>query len=55
LGLPPDFSRAQLKAAYRAMAAQYHPDRYSQAPVQERQNAEEMMKKINEAYHVLKK
>ncbi|MDR2019301.1 MAG: J domain-containing protein [Treponema sp.] len=54
-GLPSNFTRSQLKAAYRAMAAQYHPDRYTQAPAQERQKAEEMMKKINEAYHILKK
>jgi hypothetical protein len=55
LGLPPGFTRGQLKAAYRAMAAQYHPDRYTSAPAWERQKAEEMMKKINEAYHILKK
>jgi hypothetical protein len=54
-GLPSNFTRNQLKAAYRAMAAQYHPDRYTQAPAQERQRAEETMKKINEAYHILKK
>jgi hypothetical protein len=54
-GLPSDFNRGQVKTAYRTMAAQYHPDRYTQAPVQERQRAEEMMKKINEAYYILKK
>jgi hypothetical protein len=53
LDLPPGFSRGQLKAAYRAMAAQYHPDRYESAPAAERQKAEEMMKKINDAYNVL--
>jgi hypothetical protein len=53
LGLPPGFSRGQLKAAYRAMAAQYHPDRYESAPARERQKAEEMMKKINDAYNTL--
>jgi predicted lipid-binding transport protein (Tim44 family) len=55
LGLSPDFTQSQLRAAYRAMAAQYHPDRYTQAPVQDRQKAEEMMKKINEAYYKLRK
>jgi hypothetical protein len=53
LGLPSSFSRGQLKAAYRAMAAQYHPDRYESAPAGERQKAEEMMKKINDAYNML--
>jgi hypothetical protein len=53
LGLPSGFTQAQLKAAYRAMAAQYHPDRYESAPATERQKAEEMMKKINDAYNML--
>jgi hypothetical protein len=55
LGLPSGFTRAQLKAAYRAMAARYHPDHYTSAPARERQKAEEMMKKINDAYNILKK
>jgi curved DNA-binding protein CbpA len=37
------------------MAARYHPGRYTSAPVTERQKAGEMMKKINEAYNILKK
>jgi curved DNA-binding protein CbpA len=52
-GLPPGFSQGQLKSAYRSLAAQYHPDRYESAPAKERQNAEEMMKKINDTYNVL--
>jgi hypothetical protein len=55
LGLSPGFTQARLKAAYRAMAAQYHPDRYESAPATERKKAEEMMKKINDAYNVLRK
>jgi hypothetical protein len=55
LGLPLDFTQGQLRTAYRAMAAQYHPDRYTQKAARDRQRAEEMMKKINEAYHKLKK
>jgi hypothetical protein len=55
LNLPPGFSQSQLRAAYRAMAARYHPDRYTSAPATERQKAEERMKKINEAYNILKK
>jgi hypothetical protein len=35
--------------------SQYHPDRYTSLPASERQNAEEMIKKINEAYDRLKK
>jgi hypothetical protein len=55
LGLPAGFTQAQLKAAYRAMAAQYHPDRYESALAKDRQKAEEMMKRINDAYNILKK
>jgi hypothetical protein len=55
LGLSPDFTQSQLKASYRAMTTQYHPDRYARQSAQEQQKAEEMMKKINEAYHKLKK
>jgi hypothetical protein len=55
LGLSPDFTQGQLKAAYRALAARYHPDRYTQEAARDRQRAEEMMKKINEAYHKLRK
>jgi hypothetical protein len=55
LGLPPHFTQAQLKAQYRAMAASYHPDRYSGVSQTEKQQAEEMMKKINAAYAILKK
>jgi hypothetical protein len=55
LDLPAGFTRAQLKKAYRTKAAQYHPDRYGSEPVRKQQNAEEMMKKINDAYNVLKK
>jgi hypothetical protein len=54
-GLPPNFTQAQLKARYRTMAAAYHPDRYSGFPQTEKQQAEEMMKKINAAYTILKK
>jgi hypothetical protein len=54
-GLPPYFTQAQLKAQYRALAAAYHPDRYSGFPQAEKEKAEEMMKKINAAYAILKK
>jgi curved DNA-binding protein CbpA len=40
LGLPAGFTQAQLKAACRATAAQYHPDRYESAPAKGRGNDE---------------
>jgi preprotein translocase subunit Sec63 len=54
-GLPPQYTKSGLKAAYRAMAARYHPDRYSTATSAEQQAAEDMMKKVNEAYEKLQK
>jgi DnaJ-class molecular chaperone len=37
------------------LSATYHPDRYSGIPQTEKQQAEELMKKINAAYAMLKK
>ena len=54
LGLGPRFTGEELKAAYRRCAAMYHPDRYASASPGERQNAEDLMKKVNEAYERLK-
>jgi hypothetical protein len=54
-GLQPGFTRAQLKSAYHALAAKYHPDHYAASSPYERQNAEETMKKINEACDFLEK
>ena len=54
LGLGPRFTGEELKAAYRNCAAMYHPDRYASASRSERQNAEDIMKKVNEAYERLK-
>ncbi len=47
LGVPRSASNEEIKAAFRRMARQYHPD-VSQAP-----DAEERFKEINEAYAVL--
>jgi molecular chaperone DnaJ len=47
LGVPKDASKDQIKAAYRKLALQYHPDR-NKAP-----GAEEHFKEISEAYAVL--
>lgn len=38
-----------VKAAYRSLAKRWHPDRFARSPG-ERENAEERMKRINEAY-----
>lgn len=47
LGVPPDANAKAIKAAYRKMALQYHPD------TQTDQSSDERMKQINEAYRVL--
>ena len=54
LGLGPRFTGEELKTAYRNAAAVYHPDRYAAAARKERENAEVLMKKVNEAYECLK-
>ena len=54
LGLGPRFTDEELKAAYRNAAAMYHPDRYASASRRDRENAEDLMKKVNEAYETLK-
>ena len=48
LGVPQDASTRQIKAAYRRLAFQHHPDRNRDTP-----GAAETMKRINEAYAVL--
>jgi molecular chaperone DnaJ len=47
LGLPRDASQEDIKAAFRKLARQYHPD------VSSEPNAEEKFKEINEAYGIL--
>lgn len=48
LRLPQTASAAQIRAAFKRLAMQYHPDRNPNNPM-----AEEIFKQINEAYHVL--
>lgn len=48
LGVKPDASEADIKASYRKLARQYHPDRNKEA------GAEEKFKAINEANEVLR-
>ena len=54
LGLGTRFTKEELKTAYRSKAAMYHPDRYASASQKERENAELLMKQVNEAYDLLK-
>ncbi|MGL5577845.1 MAG: DnaJ domain-containing protein, partial [Fusobacteriaceae bacterium] len=53
LGISKTASETEIKKAYRKMAMQYHPDKFSQASDAEKKTAEEKFKEINEAYQVL--
>ena len=55
LGLKLQFTHAELKTAYRESVVKYHPDTYGASSTRDRQNAETLMKQINEAYEFLKK
>lgn len=48
LGISPDATDDEVKAAYRELARKYHPDNYSNNPLSDL--AEEKMQEINEAY-----
>ena len=48
LGVKPDASEAEIKAAYRKLARQYHPDKNKEA------GAEDKFKAVNEANEVLR-
>ncbi|NUM45400.1 MAG: J domain-containing protein [Anaerolineales bacterium] len=53
LGLTRDASPDEIRAAYRALAKQYHPDLVRQADRETQHLAEERLKAINEAYTTL--
>ena len=53
LGVSPDATDDQIKAAYREMARKYHPDNYVNSPLSDL--AEEKMKEVNEAYDAIQK
>jgi molecular chaperone HscB len=57
LNLEPRFglAPAQLEGAYRAVASQVHPDRYTTAPPSEQRQALTLAADANEAYRTLKK
>ncbi|MUG91606.1 DnaJ domain-containing protein [Scytonema sp. UIC 10036] len=52
LGLTPDASQEDVKLAYRKLAKTWHPDSFSEA--KQKQEAEEKIKRINQAYELLK-
>lgn len=52
LGLQPNASPDEVKQAYRKLARTWHPDRFFDP--QQKQQAEEEIKKINQAYEILK-
>ena len=49
LGIPVTSDREQIRAAYRALARRWHPDRFMAGP--ERDWANDKMAEINAAYH----
>ncbi len=53
LGLKPGASQEEIKAAYKKLIKQYHPDQYGDNPL--RNLAEEKMREINAAYDQLTK
>ena len=55
LGLSPGATFEEIKAAYRKLSMQYHPDKVNHLGEEFRRVAEEKMKELNEAYQFLKK
>lgn len=51
LGISPNATDDQVKAAYRAMARKYHPDNYADNPLSDL--AQEKMQEINDAYDAI--
>ena len=54
LGLKLCFSQDELKKSYRDAVSKYHPDKYGTSSPKDRENAEMLMKQVNEAYEILK-
>lgn len=50
LGVSPDADQAEIKAAYRRMANQYHPDKVAHLGKEFQELAEQRFKEIQEAY-----
>lgn len=53
LGLEPGASIDEIRAAYRQLARNSHPDRFTDASAEEQQAANERMQEINRAFAVL--
>jgi hypothetical protein len=53
-GLKLRFSHDELKKSYREAVGKYHPDRYGTSSPRDRENAEMLMKQVNDAYNSLK-
>lgn len=53
LGVSENASETEIKSAYRKLTLRWHPDRWASKPEKEKQQAEEKMKEINQAYEVL--
>lgn len=54
LGISPTASQDEIKHAYRDKMKEYHPDKFTNAPDWVKKEAEDMTKKLNEAYEELK-
>lgn len=54
LGLPPGATAAEIKSAWRRLSLEHHPDRVAHLGTEFAQLAEERMRKINQAYTLLK-
>jgi len=54
LGVEPDCTFAEAKAAYQSLVQKYHPDRVSSLGEELQEIAERRTKEINEAYQQLK-
>ena len=55
LGMEKPFEEEKVKAVYRKLIAQYHPDRVSALGPEIREVAEQKAKEINEAYEYFRK
>lgn len=53
LGVGPTSTREQIRAAYRKMACQYHPDRVARGGTSEQKLASDRMASLKEAYRLL--
>ncbi|KAK2451329.1 chaperone protein dnaJ [Trifolium repens] len=53
LGLHKSASKEEIKAAFKKLAFQFHPDKHSQSPKSVKDNATLQFKQVSEAYEVL--